>query len=91
MNSTWPAHINKSYPGGYTIKDEIVEPHGAKKLIYLQKVEFKDNGRTEYRFTYYVIGKGTDHWVFARNSVFVPTEILPILLEKAKEKNWPGF
>ena len=38
MNRAWPDHIGKSYPGGYTIEDEIIEQHGDGKLVYLQKI-----------------------------------------------------
>lgn len=94
MNSGWPDNIGKSYPGGYKVEDEIVEPQGDTKLVYVQKIRFKDDGRLEYRFTYYVIarkGKVLGRWVFGKNSLFVPTEQLSKLLDKARMKNWEGF
>ena len=94
MNSTWPKHIGNSYPGGYKVEDEIIEPHGDRKLVYLQKIRFKDDSRLEYRFTYYVIarkGKVSGQWVFGRNSLFVPPAQLSNLLGQAKAQGWDGF
>jgi len=89
-----PDHIGKSYPGGYRIEDEIIEPHGERKLIYLQRIRFRDDSRLEYRFTYYVIaskGRVRGRWVFGRNSLFLPPAKLAILLSEAKKRNWEGF
>jgi hypothetical protein len=94
MNSGWPDNIGKTNRrGGYKVEDEIVEPQGDTKLVYVQKMRFKD-GSLEYRFTYYVVAKkGTvlGRWVFANRSVFVPTEQLAKLLDKARVKKWEGF
>jgi hypothetical protein len=90
----WPDHVGTSYPGGYKIEDEIIEPQGKGKLIYLQKTRFRDDGRVEYRFTYYVIarkGRVRGHWVFGRNSLFLPETELARLLARAREKEWKGF
>jgi hypothetical protein len=94
MKSTWPTHIGLSYPGGYTVLDEITEEQGDSKRIYVQKTQFKDDGRIEYRFTYYVIarkGKVQGSPVFGRNSPFIPTVQLASLLSKARAKGWEGF
>jgi hypothetical protein len=50
MNSGWPDNIGKtsrnwkkaSPTDGYTVEDEIVEPQGDTKLVYVQKMRFKD-------------------------------------------------
>jgi hypothetical protein len=92
--TAWPNHIGKSYPGGYTVEDEIHVPQGETKRIYLQKTRFSQDNRIEYRFTYYVLarkGLRQGEPVFSRNSVFVPVEQLAELLKQARKRSWPGF
>lgn len=93
MNGGWPDNIGKSYPGGYKVEDEIVEPQDERKLVYVQKIRF-DDSRLEYRFAYYVVarkGKVLGKWVFGKNCLFVPTAPLAKLLDKARAKKWEGF
>ncbi len=76
------------------IKDEIVVPSGAEKLIYLQKLQFEEDGRIEYRFTYYMRGfkpsrKG--RWVFGQYSLMIPEEELHRLLTEARRRGWSGI
>jgi hypothetical protein len=49
MNSTWPNHIGKSYPGagGYKVEEEIIEQQDVRKLVFLQKIRFKKDNRIE--------------------------------------------
>ena len=101
--SAWPDHKGK--PGTFididgnhvttTILDEIIEPQGSEKLVYLQLIRFPDD-HLEYRFTYYVRARKGPHkgvaWVFGRNSLVVPPAELKVILEKARtEKHWEGF
>jgi len=65
-----------------------------EKRIYLQKI-IHDDGRLEYRFTYYMRGvkpgkrKGT--WVFGQYSMMIPRRELALLLKKARVLGWPSF
>ena len=82
----------------FIVKDEIVHEQRiremkTRKLIYLQKIKF-DDGRSEYRFTYYMIGlkpgaKG--RWVFGQSSLMIPPKALSVVLRKARERKWEGF
>jgi len=80
-----------------TIKDEIVHPQGKPphtKLIYLQKLCFEEDSRTEYRFTYYMQGhkgKTRGRWVFGQYSLVLPAKELSRLLKEAKKRGWKGF
>jgi len=67
------------------ITDEIVIPQGTGKLIYFQKLQFEKDGRTEYRFTYYMLGHKPSRrgrWVFGQYSLMIPQRELRLLLRK---------
>ena len=80
-----------------TIEDEIIRPqktsrHG--KLIYLQKMQYEEGGRVEYRFTYYMRGfkkRPRGRWVFGQFSLLIPPTDLKWLLREARRRRWPGF
>ncbi len=94
MNNKFPDHIGESSRivdgGAYDVKDEVCELHGDSKLIYIQQMQFSDDGRLEYRFAYWKKGKG-GNWIFARSAPFIPPAQLTILLGKARAKGWEGF
>ena len=65
-----------------------------EKRIYLQRIKH-DDGRIEYRFTYYMLGfkhgKTKGKWVFGQYSIMIPQRELSYLLKNAKIEGWPGF
>lgn len=83
----------------FTIVDEIVHEQpiperSSRKVICLQKIQFEDDGRTEYRFTYYMLGvkpHAKGQWVFGQYSLLIPSTILRMLLKEARRRNWDGF
>lgn len=80
----------------YIIDDEIVRrQQGSRnaKLIYLQRMRFTEDGRTEYRFTYYMLGRkptARGRWVFGQYSLFIPPYDLAALLREARRRGWKG-
>lgn len=96
-----PSHIGKRgrikfVDGGfgyYTIEDEIVQTSsigpGDKKLV-LQRIEY-DDGNTELRFGYYVIGKKgrmKGKWTWGQFSPFIPLDNFINMVDEAKRKGW---
>ena len=79
-----------------TIVDEIVRRQKRSrhpKLIYLQRLRFAADGRTEYRFTYYMLGRkagARGRWVFGQYSLSVPPRDLAALLRAARKRKWRG-
>lgn len=82
----------------FTVVDEIVREQevvdrGSRKLIYFQKLQFEGTGRTEYRFTYYMLGVkpgARGRWVFGQYSLMIPVEHLSKLLAEARARGWEG-
>lgn len=82
----------------FEIVDEVAHEQkpvekGTRKVIYIQRLKF-DDGRDEYRFTYYMLGlkqgaKG--RWVFGQYSLLIPVRDLRCLLREARKKMWEGF
>ncbi|MFZ5637770.1 MAG: hypothetical protein ACOY82_14410 [Pseudomonadota bacterium] len=77
-----------------TVRDEIVVPHGDGKLAYFQQFQFEEDGRIEYRLTYYMIGHKPGRrgrWVFGQYSLMLPAEELSQLLTEARNRGWLGI
>jgi hypothetical protein len=80
----------------YNIKDEIIQQQESAsnpKLIYFQRICFAEDSRTEYRFTYYMLGHkhgARGRWVFGQYSLLIPPQDLSVLLRKARQKRWKG-
>ena len=77
-----------------TVTDEIIVPQEDFKLIYFQKLQFESDGRSEYRFTYYMRGvkparKGK--WVFGQYSLMAPEREVSLMLSEARLRGWPGI
>lgn len=73
-----------------TCEQEVVE-NGTKKLIYFQKLRWKDTGKEEYRFTYYMLGLkpgALGRWVFGQYSLLIPCIFLGKLLKEARRRGW---
>jgi hypothetical protein len=81
-----------------TIEDEIVLVEKSstvhKKLIYFQKLRFEEDGRLQYRFTYYMLGFKAGlrrgRWVFGQYSLMIDPKDLSWLLRTARKRRWPG-
>lgn len=76
------------------VEDEIIIPQGTGKLIYFQKLQFEEDGRIEYRFTYYMLGQKPSRrgrWVFGQYSLMIPRRELAILLRRARARGWQGI
>jgi hypothetical protein len=77
----------------YRVLDEIIHiPRSNRsKAIYLQLLEFDDDGRKEMRLCYYMIGhrgrtKGS--WVYAQFAPMIRKEDFDHLVTKARKKGW---
>jgi len=65
------------------------------KLIYFQQIRCEEDGRLEYRFTYYMLGvkpgPRRGRWVFGQYSLMLPPRELGRLLKKARKRGWRGI
>ena len=64
---------------------------GGRKIVYLQKIQYDDDGQTELRLTYYVIGKKErmeGRWVFGQFSTLLPAEDFKTVVDEAKARGW---
>jgi len=70
--------------------DEIVREQTGlpNKQIHLQKMEFKSDGRTEYRLCYYLRKNPTSVFRFQRFTAFVPEIDLKAIMTEAHRKGW---
>ena len=61
------------------------------KIICLQEIEF-ENGQTEFRLCYYIIGKVEGRmkgkWVFGQFATFLPQKDLQAIFAEAQGKGW---
>ena len=65
--------------------------NGTRKVIYFQRIVFKDTGQEEYRFTYYMLGLkpgARGRWVFGQYSLLIPGPLLAELLCEARRLGW---
>jgi len=77
----------------FTIVDEIIHPQSSnpQKLIILQKIQFDDSLKIEFRLAYYIIGKKpkmAGKWVFGQYATFMPIEDFQFIMNAAKQKGW---
>jgi hypothetical protein len=80
-------------PMSYRVLDEIVHvPRGNRgKAIYLQLLQFEDDGRTEMRLCYYMIGhrgRTKGRWVYAQYAPMIRKKDFEHIISKAREKGW---
>ena len=70
--------------------DEIVREQTGlpNKQIHLQKMEFKSDGRTEYRLCYYMRKNTSSVWRFQRFTAFVPKVDFEAIVKEARSKGW---
>src|SRR4051794_35263582 len=77
----------------YTVLDEIVHlpRSNPSKALYLQMLQFEDDGRQEMRFCYYMIGqkpRGKGKWLFGQFAPMIRREDLDEIMLKARVKGW---
>ena len=75
------------------IEDEIVRRQSTapNKAIVFQKIRFEEDGRVEFRFGYYMIGRkagAKGRWVWGQYALLIPKRDLRYLLKKAQSKGW---
>ena len=70
--------------------DEIVREQTGlpNKQIHLQKLEFKSDGRTEYRLCYYLRKNPTSVYRFQRFTAFVPQADFAAIIKEAQRRKW---
>ena len=81
-------------PVAFTIIDEIIVPHGTKKLIYFQRLQHDPGKNIEYRLCYYMIGVKESRrgkWVFGQYALMIPGRELKKVLTEAKKRGWEGI
>ena len=76
----------------YTIKEGIIhkQSDNPEKAFYLQKLQW-DNGTTELRLCYYMIGQKPrmrGKWTYAQAAPMIPPKDLKKLIDKAKKQNF---
>ena len=77
----------------FTILDEVSfsQSTNKKKAIYLQHIQFTEDGRIELRLGYYIIGKKPKvlgKWVWGQFATMLPTEDFCKAYRLAQEKGW---
>ena len=70
--------------------DEIIREQTGlpNKQIHLQKMEFKSDGRTEYRLCYYMRKNTSSVFRFQRFTAFVPKVDFEAILKEARNRGW---
>jgi hypothetical protein len=70
--------------------DEIVREQTGlpNKQIHLQKMEFRSDGRTEYRLCYYMRKNTSSDYRFQRFTAFVPKVDFEAILNEAHTRGW---
>jgi hypothetical protein len=77
----------------FVILDEIKfhQSTYSSKAIYLQKIQFEEDSRIEFRLGYYIIGKqprAVGKWVWGQFATMLPSEDFAKAFNLAKEKGW---
>ena len=77
----------------YTVVDEIVHitKSNPRKALCLHLLKFEDDGRTEMRFCYYMIGRkprGRGRWLFGQFAPMIRRADFEEILARARKKGW---
>ena len=77
----------------FIVRDEIVRLQSAypRKAIYLQRIEFKNDGRIQLRLGYYMIGakpRMAGKWVWGQYATMIPAEDFRAIIREASDKGW---
>jgi len=101
MNPQPPSRVGKTTrreyidgsPMTYTVLDEIVHipPSNPDKAIYLQMLQFEDDGRQEMRLCYYMIGhkpRTKGKWLYGQFAPMIRRADFDEIMSKARTKGW---
>lgn len=77
----------------YKVLDEIVHipPSNDGKALYLQLLQFEDDGREEMRFCYYMIGhkpRAKGKWLYGQFAPMIRREDFDEIVSRARQKGW---
>jgi len=77
----------------FTVLDEItrVQSTYPDKVIYLQRLQWENDGRIELRLAYYIIGKKPKmegRWVWGQFATMIPVEDFQAIIREATRKGW---
>ena len=77
----------------FTVLDEVtqVQLTYPDKVIYLQRIQFENDGRIELRLAYYIIGKQSKmagKWVWGQFATMMPAKDFQLIIHKAMKKGW---
>jgi len=77
----------------FKIVDEIkfIQSTHEEKAIYLQKNQFEETQRIEFRLGYYIIGKKpkmAGKWVWGQFATMLPAEDFVRIIHQAQDKGW---
>ena len=80
-------------PLSYVVEDEIVRIQSdyPEKAIYLQKLRFENEERTELRLAYYIIAKKprmAGKWAWGQSATMMPIEDFRAIVREARKKGW---
>jgi len=77
----------------FTVLDEVTQVQSTyrDKVIYLQRIQFENDGRIELRIGYYIIGKKpkmAGKWVWGQYATMMPAKDLQSIIHQAIKKGW---
>lgn len=77
----------------FTVLDEVTQVQSTypDKVIYLQRIQFENDGHIELRLAYYIIGKKpkmAGKWVWGQFATMIPAKDFQSIISKAMEKGW---
>lgn len=77
----------------FTVLDEVTQVQSTyhDKVIYLQRIQFENDGRIELRLAYYIIGKKpkmAGKWVWGQFATMIPAKDFQSIIHKAMKKGW---
>ncbi len=77
----------------WVVEDEIkrIQSTAPHKVICFQKLRRENDGRTEFRFGYYMIGVkpgARGRWVWGQYALFIPKGDLRVLIKEAERRGW---
>lgn len=80
-------------PMTYTVQDEIVPipQNNPATAIYLQMLQFEDDGRKEMPLCYYMVGhrpRAKGKWLYGQFASMIRKEDFEQIIVKAREKGW---
>ena len=73
--------------------DEItrIQSNYPAKAIYLQQLQWENDGRIELRLGYYIIGKKpkvAGKWVWGQFATMIPVEDFRAIIHEATKRGW---